>query len=147
MPILLGFLAILTQRSRARSTFCSTNTAKARNPRAFHHPIIPMTQHRQMFGKRVFVSVSGGNTLHGEVARMGKRGSNAFKRNDAVRAIQSARDGGLDPAMMEVVVGAGGGVTFRVFGATAVPTSESAAGAEAWREEIGKLKPKAPKGR
>jgi hypothetical protein len=78
---------------------------------------------------------------------MGKRGSNAFKRNDAVRAIQSARDGGLEPSMMEVIVAADGAVTFRVYGDKAVPTSESAAGAKAWGEEIEKLKPKAPKGR
>ena len=29
---------------------------------------------------------------------MGRRGGNAFKRNDAIRALQSARDGGIDPA-------------------------------------------------
>jgi hypothetical protein len=78
---------------------------------------------------------------------MGKRGSNAFKRNDAIRAIQSARDGGLEPAMMEVVVAADGAVTFRVYGDKAVPPSESAPDAKAWDEEIEKLKPKAPKER
>jgi hypothetical protein len=78
---------------------------------------------------------------------VGKRGSNAFKRNDAVRAIQSARDAGLEPSMVEVVVAADGGVTFRVYGDKTVLTSESAPGAKAWDEEIEKLKPKAPKER
>jgi hypothetical protein len=78
---------------------------------------------------------------------MARRGPNSFKRNDAVRAIQSARDGGLEPAMMEVVVAADGGVTFRVYGDKAVPMSESAPGVKAWDEEIEKLKPKAQKER
>jgi hypothetical protein len=39
-----------------------------------------------------------------DCTHMGQRGSNAFKRNDAIRALQSARDGGLEPAMMEASV-------------------------------------------
>jgi hypothetical protein len=45
---------------------------------------------------------------------MGKRGPNAFKRNDAVRAIESARDAGIAPVMVEVVVAKDGSVIYRV---------------------------------
>lgn len=80
---------------------------------------------------------------------MGRRGGNAFKRNDAIRALQSARDGGIDPSMMEVVIGADGAVTFRVFGARAVPQmptlQQDATGAKEWDDEIAKLKAKTPK--
>jgi hypothetical protein len=77
---------------------------------------------------------------------MGKRGSNSFRRNDAIRALRSARDAGLDPAMMEVVVGDDGAVTFRVYGdrAASMPTPTDTTGAK-WDEEIAKLKAKAPK--
>jgi hypothetical protein len=75
---------------------------------------------------------------------MGQRGTNAFKRNDAIRALQSARDGGLEPAMMEVILGPDGTTTFRVYGDNAAPkgTSQDTAGAKAWDEEIAKLKAK-----
>jgi hypothetical protein len=78
---------------------------------------------------------------------MARRGSNSFKRNDAIRALKSARDAGLEPAMMEIVTE--DGTTFRIYGDKAVPmpTSECAgADAKAWTEEIEKLK-KTPKGR
>jgi hypothetical protein len=74
---------------------------------------------------------------------MGQRGENAFKRNDAIRALQSARDGGLEPAMMEVILGPDGTTTFRVYGdKAAMDTTQGAAGAKAWDEEIAKLKAK-----
>src|SRR6516225_4723088 len=74
-------------------------------------------------------------------AAMGKRGDNAFKRNDAIRALQSARDGGLEPAMMEVVLGPDGTTTFRVYGdKAATDTTQDTAGAKAWNAEIAKLK-------
>jgi hypothetical protein len=79
---------------------------------------------------------------------MGKRGDNAFKRNDAIRALQSARDGGLEPAMMEVVLGPGGTTTFRVYGDNAAAqtgTTQATAGAREWDREIAKLKA-TPKG-
>jgi len=77
---------------------------------------------------------------------MGQRGSNAFKRNDAIRALQSARDGGLEPAMMEVILGPDGTTTFRVYGDNAVKeTTHDTAGAKAWNQEIAKLKA-TPKG-
>jgi len=76
---------------------------------------------------------------------MARRGSNSFKRNDGLRALKIARDGGIEPAMIEIV--AKDGTVFRVFGdkAAAVSTSESA-DTKAWATEIEKLK-KTPKGR
>jgi hypothetical protein len=77
---------------------------------------------------------------------VGKRGENTFKRNDAIRALQSARDGGLEPAMMEVVLGPDGTTTFRVYGDKATTdTTQDSAGAKAWGKEIEKLKAN-PKG-
>jgi hypothetical protein len=82
---------------------------------------------------------------------MARRGSNSFRRNDGLRALRIARDGGLDPTMMEVVVGTDGAVTFRVYGANAAGligvAPESAAEAREWLDEIAKLKGKAPKAR
>jgi hypothetical protein len=78
---------------------------------------------------------------------MGKRGENAFKRNDAIRALQSARDGGLEPTMMEVVLGPDGTTTFRIYGDKAALTesTQDTTGAKAWNAEIAKLKAN-PKG-
>jgi hypothetical protein len=80
---------------------------------------------------------------------LAKRGSNSFKRNDSIRALRIARDGGMEPSAMEVVVGTDGAVTFRVYGEKAAglmpmaPTT--AAEAREWQDEIDKLKAKAPK--
>jgi hypothetical protein len=75
---------------------------------------------------------------------MGRRGSNSFKRNDGLRALRVAKDGGLDPSALEIVVGPDGAVTFRVFGDKAAGlmglAPESAAGAREWQDEIAKLK-------
>ena len=77
---------------------------------------------------------------------MGKRRDNAFKRNDAIRALQSARDGGLEPAAMEVVLGPDGSVTFRVLGDKAAPDpTQDTAGAKEWSKAIEELKA-TPKG-
>jgi hypothetical protein len=77
---------------------------------------------------------------------MGKRGDNAFKRNDAIRVLQSAREGGLEPAAMEVILGPDGSVTFRVLGdKAATDTTQDTAGTKAWNAEIAKLKA-TPKG-
>jgi hypothetical protein len=75
---------------------------------------------------------------------MGRRGGNAFKRNDAIRALQSARYGGIEPAMLGVTVAPDGSTTFRVYGDRAAPptTAEPIAGRE-WKDEIAKLKTKA----
>lgn len=78
---------------------------------------------------------------------MARRGSNLFKHNDGVRALKVARDGGIEPAMIEIV--AKDGTVFRVFGNNAALTAETtqdAAGKKAWDEEIAKLKAK-PRGR
>ena len=77
---------------------------------------------------------------------MGRRGSNSFKRNDGLRALRIARDGGLEPSAMEIVVGTDGAVTFRVFGEKAaglMPMApQTAAEAREWQDEIAKLKAK-----
>ena len=80
---------------------------------------------------------------------MARRGSNSFKRNDGLRALRIARDGGLEPSAMEIVVGTDGAVTFRVFGEKAaglMPMApQTAAEAREWQDEIAKLKSKAPR--
>jgi hypothetical protein len=80
---------------------------------------------------------------------MGRRGSNSFKRNDGLRALKVAKDGGLEPSALEIVVGVDGAVTFRVFGEKAAGlmgvAPETAAGAREWQDEIAKLKTKAPR--
>ena len=45
---------------------------------------------------------------------MARRGSNSFRRNDGIRALRVARDGGMEPSAMEIVVNPDGAVTFRV---------------------------------
>jgi hypothetical protein len=80
---------------------------------------------------------------------LAKRGSNSFKRNDGIRALRIARDGGMEPSALEVVVAADGAVTFRVYGEKAaglMPLApENEAEAREWQDEIAKLKAKAPK--
>jgi hypothetical protein len=78
---------------------------------------------------------------------MGRRGENAFRRNDAVRALESARAAGLEPAALEVVLGADGGVTFRVLGESAALKGTDTACVRVWNEEIAKLKAATPKER
>ena len=71
---------------------------------------------------------------------MARRGSNSFRRNDGIRALRIARDGGMDPSMLEVVVGKDGAVTFRVYGKEAAGlmtvAPETAADTREWDEEI-----------
>jgi hypothetical protein len=75
---------------------------------------------------------------------MGRRGGNLFKRNDGLRALKIARDGGIEPAMIEIV--AKDGTVFRIYGdkAALTETTEDTAGKKAWDAEIEKLKAKAP---
>jgi hypothetical protein len=77
---------------------------------------------------------------------MGRRGSNSFRRNDGLRALRIARDGGMEPSALEVVVGSDGAVTFRVYGEKAaglMPMApETAAEGREWQDEIEKLKAK-----
>jgi hypothetical protein len=79
---------------------------------------------------------------------MGKRGENAFRRNDAIRAVRAARDAGVEPAVFEIVTS--DGTTFRIFGVGAAPTTETTpdatSGAKQWDQAIAKLKGK-PRGR
>ena len=75
---------------------------------------------------------------------MARRGSNSFRRNDGLRALRIARDGGLEPGALEVVVEPDGRVVFRVLGekaAALMPLApETAADAKEWKDEIAKLK-------
>jgi hypothetical protein len=75
---------------------------------------------------------------------MARRGSNSFRRNDGLRALKVARDGGLEPSAMEIIVGTDGAVTFRVYGEKAAGlmglAPETAAAAREWQDEIAKLK-------
>jgi hypothetical protein len=78
---------------------------------------------------------------------MGKRrGPNSFKRNDAIRAIESARAAGVEPAMVEIV--AKDGTIFRVYGDKAC-LKETAQGSatKAWDEAIIKSASDQKKGR
>jgi hypothetical protein len=67
---------------------------------------------------------------------VGKRGENAFRRNDAIRAVKAARDAGVEPAVFEIVTS--DGTTFRIFGVGAAPTETTQD--TGWNEEIEKLK-------
>ena len=75
---------------------------------------------------------------------MAKRGSNSFKRNDGIRALRIAKDAGLDPTALEVVVNSDGAVVFRVLTERAASlmgmAPETAAAAREWQDEIEKLK-------
>jgi hypothetical protein len=79
---------------------------------------------------------------------MGRRSVNLFRRNDGLRALRIARDGGIEPAMIEIV--ATDGTIFRIYGDNAglAETTQDTAAARAWNEETAKLKakPKAIKG-
>jgi len=78
---------------------------------------------------------------------MGKRSEANFRRTDAIRALQSARDGGLTPSAMEIVVGPDGAVTFRILGDKATTdTTQDSAGAKEWSKAIKELKATTPKG-
>jgi hypothetical protein len=78
---------------------------------------------------------------------MTRRGSNSFKRNDVIRAITSAKKGGLEPSMLEVIIATDGSVIYRVYGEDAAPSrgAEPAAVSAEWQAEIEKLKA-TPKG-
>ena len=78
---------------------------------------------------------------------MGRRGSNSFRRNDAIRALRSALDAGMEPSAFEVLIGKDGAVTYRVYSEKAAGlmgvAPETAAGAREWQAEIDRLKGKA----
>jgi hypothetical protein len=75
---------------------------------------------------------------------MGKRGSNAFRHNDGVRAIRVAREGGIDPAMLEIEVSPNGSTFFRVFSDRVTPPAADPIirSRREWDEEIEALKAK-----
>jgi hypothetical protein len=75
---------------------------------------------------------------------MGRRGSNAFKHNDGIRAIRIARDGGFDPAMLEIEVSPNGSTFFRVFSDRVTPPAADPIirSAKEWDAEIEALKKK-----
>jgi hypothetical protein len=77
---------------------------------------------------------------------MARRGTNLFKRNDGLRALKIARDGGIEPAMIEIV--AKDGTIFKVYGDNAALTesTQDTAGAKAWDAAIAKLRAASPKG-
>jgi len=75
---------------------------------------------------------------------MGKRSDNAFRRNDAIRAVKAARDAGITPSLVEIVTA--DGTTFRVYGDNIAQTETTTADAKAWNAEIAKLKA-TPKGK
>jgi hypothetical protein len=80
---------------------------------------------------------------------MARRGSNSFRRNDGLRALRIAKDAGLDPAGLEVVIKPDGAIVFRVLTERAASlmgvAPGDAAAAREWQDEIAKLKGKAPK--
>jgi hypothetical protein len=72
---------------------------------------------------------------------MGKRGENLFKRLDALRALKAARDGGIEPAMIEIV--AKDGTIFRVHGSkAAAETNPEVMSAKEWDDAISEMKAK-----
>jgi hypothetical protein len=71
-----------------------------------------------------------------------RRGANHFLRNDVKRAIRSAREAGLEPVGLDVVIGKDGGTTIRVHGANA-PQLAQPDGAAAWDAATEDLKRKA----
>ena len=75
---------------------------------------------------------------------MGRRGNNAFRHNDGIRAIRIARDGGIDPAMLEIEVSPNGSTFFRVFSDRVTPPAIEPIirSAKEWDAEIEALKKK-----
>jgi hypothetical protein len=85
------------------------------------------------------------NVAKAQICVMGKRGENLFRKNDGLRALAIARDGGMTPAMIEIV--AKDGTVFRVYGDNVAPaTGPDTAAVKAWDEAIAELKA-TPKGR
>ena len=71
---------------------------------------------------------------------MAGRGSNHFLRSDARRAIRSAREAGLEPTGLDVIINPKDGTTtFRVYSANAGRMSQPA-GEAAWNEATEHLK-------
>lgn len=73
---------------------------------------------------------------------MARRGNNLFKRNDGLRALRIARDGGIEPGMIEIV--AKDGTTFRIYGENAKAPKQ---GTKEWDEATTELKEKPKTGK
>jgi hypothetical protein len=75
---------------------------------------------------------------------MGKRRPGNFRRTDALRAIRSARDAGIDPAGLEIIVAPDGTTTFRVLPKAATEATESRNTADDVLEQLKKNARKQP---
>jgi hypothetical protein len=72
---------------------------------------------------------------------MGRRGVNSFRRNDAIRAVKSAQDAGVEVAGLDVIVAPDGTTTFRVYGSERMPTpTPEVMSAREWDEAIDREK-------
>ena len=70
---------------------------------------------------------------------MARRGNNLFKRNDGLRALRIARDGGIEPATIEIV--AKDGTVFRIHGKASSTPSEAE---RQWDDALAKLQKEKP---
>ena len=68
---------------------------------------------------------------------MARSGSH-FRQRDGVRALKIARDGGIEPAMLEIICR--NGTIFRVHGRSDAAVTAQDDGAKEWAAEIAKLK-------
>jgi hypothetical protein len=95
------------------------------------------------------ICATSADIVQGKVATMARRGGNLFKRNDGLRALKIARDGGIEPAMIEII--AKDGTVFRVYGDKAAPQADAkpktAGGKDEWADAIAELKAEQKKGR
>jgi len=99
----------------------------------WHHPPLHLPSIDGYAAKR-HICLRAVDTVHNEARALAKRGSNSFRRNDGIRALRVARDGGMEPSALEIVVGADGVMAV---------APETAASAKEWEQEIQRLKPKA----
>ena len=65
---------------------------------------------------------------------MARRGNNLFKRNDGLRALRIARDGGMKPAMLEIA--AKDGTIYRVYDLEAAAAKRPAQNSNPWDEVL-----------
>jgi hypothetical protein len=65
---------------------------------------------------------------------MARRGNNLFKRNDGLRALRIARDGGIEPAMIEIV--AKDGTVYRIYGENSAMAKQTSQDSNSWDEGL-----------
>ena len=63
---------------------------------------------------------------------MARRGNNLFKRNDGLRALRIARDGGIEPLMIEIV--AKDGTVYRIYGENSAMAKQTSQDSNSWDE-------------